>query len=105
MRSLGEDPREIFDLSIRHPHAAMRGEVADLRELLAAMDQISATDGNLDWPERVTLAARGDYLARIRRPGFIRLRPGRIEDDYLGLAQTLRQRKLLIANPYLVRLN
>src|SRR6266478_3000306 len=102
MRSLGEDPREISDLSIRHPHAAMRGEVSNLRELLAAMDQISATDGNLDRPERVTLAARGDYLTRIRRPGFIGLRPCRIKDDHFGLAGALRQRKLRIANTYLV---
>jgi len=104
IRSIRQNLGEIFDLIVCQSDAAVRREGADLCQDFAAMNQISAANGDLDWPERVSGRAGGNNLARTRGPRFIRLRPGRIEDDHLCFTETGGQRELLIADADPVRL-
>ena len=83
----------------------MRRECTNLRQRLAAVDQICAAYGNFYWPEWVTFVARRHNQARVGSPGFIGLRPGWIENDRLCFAEAGGQRELLIADADLVRLH
>jgi len=103
IRSIRQHLREVFDLIIRQAHATVRRERAYLRQRFPAMNQISAADGNFDWPERVTCGAGGDNCARVGSPRFVRLRPGGVKDDHFRFAETGRQGKLLIADADFVR--
>ena len=80
----------------------MGREVADLRQRFAAVNQVSATNRNLDWTKGIAWPSGGNDFARIRGPRFIRLCPGGIENNHLSFAKTSRQRKLGIADADLV---
>ncbi len=61
--SRGQDFREIFNLIIRHSHAAMRSEGPDFCERLAAVYQRRRANRNLDRAERVMSAAGPDHFS------------------------------------------
>src|ERR1700755_1606479 len=102
--------REVVQVRAKHPHAAVRDEVAEVAHALRLMNQVAVAERNLHLAERVARVARLDDLAGRHalvplHPVARRRNPRRVPDYLARLPLADVDRVLLHPDADVVRLN